>query len=108
MEKPLTQKVRGSIENYNHISGFFMPFYAYILISSKSGNYYLGHCENLSKRLSQHNSGKVKSTKNRRPWILHYNEEFQIKSEAYKSEQFFKSFAGRKWLYEKEILKRTD
>jgi putative endonuclease len=85
-----------------------MPFYAYILISSKSGNYYFGHCQNLSIRLSQHNSGKVKSTKNRRPWFLHYNEEFHTKSEAYKREQFFKSLDGRKWLYEKEILKRTD
>ena len=87
---------------------FFMPFFTYILISSNSGNYYFGHCKNLSIRLAQHNSGKVRSTKARRPWTLHYYEEFHAKSEAYKREQFFKSFDGRKWLYEKEIFKRAD
>ena len=85
-----------------------MPFFTYILISSNSGNYYFGHCKNLSIRLAQHNSGKVRSTKARRPWTLHYYEEFHAKSEAYKREQFFKSFDGRKWLYEKEIFKRAD
>lgn len=107
VEKPLTQKVRGQ-KIYYHISGFFMPFFTYILISSNSGNYYFGHCENLSIRLAQHNSGKVGSTKARRPWTLHYYEEFHAKSEAYKREQFLKSFDGRKWLYEKEIFKRAD
>ena len=85
-----------------------MPYYAYIIISSKTGNYYFGHCENLTARICRHNSGNVKSTKYRRPWTIHHFEEFVSKSEAFKREQFFKSFKGRKWLYEKEILKRTD
>ena len=38
------------------------------------------------------------------PFVLYYSEEFYSKSEAYKRELFFKSFEGRKWLYEKKIL----
>jgi putative endonuclease len=57
-----------------------------------------GHTFDLSLRISEHNSGKVRSTKSRTPFILHYSEEFHSKSEAYRRELFFKSFEGRKWL----------
>lgn len=83
-----------------------MPYYTYIIRSDKTGNYYFGHCQNLSERLFRHNSAKVKSTKGRRPWSLYYHEEFESKSEAYLREQFFKSFEGRKWLYENRILEK--
>jgi putative endonuclease len=85
-----------------------MRFYAYILKSEKTGRYYFGHCKDLSARLEYHNKGKVKSTKSGRPWILYYNEQFLTKAEAYRRELFFKSFDGRKWLYENKILKATD
>ena len=85
-----------------------MTYYTYIIKSDKTGNYYFGHCQNLSERLQRHNSANVKSTKGRRPWTLYYYEEYATKSDAYQREQFFKSFEGRRWLYEKGILKKAD
>jgi len=55
-------------------------------------------------RLKRHNSGQVRSTKSKRPWVIHYTEEFATKSEAFRREMFFKSFDGRKWLFEKNII----
>ena len=85
-----------------------MSYFTYIIKSDKTRSYYFGHCQDLSIRLLRHNAGKVKSTKNKKPWLLHYYEEYNTKSEAFRREQFFKSFEGRKWLYENEILKKTD
>ena len=54
--------------------------------------------ENLERRLNEHNSGKMKSTKAFRPWKIVYFEEFETKQEARKRELYFKSAAGRKFL----------
>ncbi|OGU57781.1 MAG: hypothetical protein A2V66_01340, partial [Ignavibacteria bacterium RBG_13_36_8] len=53
---------------------------------------------NLQRRLTEHNLGKVKSTRNRKPLELIYHEEFSSKSEALKREQFFKTHKGRDFL----------
>ena len=79
-------------------------FYVYILKSLKDEGYYFGHTANLQERLKRHNSGKVTSTKNRRPFVIHHHELFQTKSEAFQRELFFKSFEGRKWLYSNNII----
>ncbi len=73
-------------------------FHIYILQSQKDNKRYIGFTENLEKRIDDHNSGLVKSTKNRRPLVLIYSEEFQSKSEAFKREKFFKSGYGRSFL----------
>ena len=78
-------------------------FYTYILKSLKDEGYYFGHTSNLCKRLEEHNAGKTKSIKHRCPFLIHYFEAFETKSEAYKRELYFKSFEGRVWLKEKKI-----
>src|SRR5688572_22545614 len=70
---------------------FFMPFYAYILISENTQRRYFGSCGDLEKRLKYHNSGKVKSTRPYRPYRVLYYEIFESKSEAIKRERFFKT-----------------
>ena len=47
-------------------------YYTYVLKSKKDSNYYIGYTESLKKRLSEHNSGKVRSTKYRIPFELVY------------------------------------
>ena len=79
-------------------------FYAYILKSIKDGGYYYGHCENLEKRLTNHNQGKVRSTKSRRPFIIHYSEQFLTKTEAAKREFFFKTIEGYRFLKSQGII----
>jgi putative endonuclease len=81
-----------------------MSFYTYILKSLKDGGYYYGHTADIDNRLKKHNSGKVRSTKPRIPFSLHYFEMFETKSEAYKQELFFKSALGKLYLKEKNIL----
>jgi putative endonuclease len=78
--------------------------YAYILKSLKDGKYYYGRTSDLENRLKYHNSGKARSTKSRRPLVLHYYEEFPTKTEAIHKEIYFKSIEGRNWLKSKAII----
>ena len=73
-------------------------FFAYILRSQKDSRDYYGSCKDVESRLEYHNSGKVRSTKGRRPFVLHYYESFATQSEAVKRELFFKSIEGYNWL----------
>jgi putative endonuclease len=79
-------------------------FVAYILKSEKDKGYYYGHCSDITARLLAHNGGKVRSTKSRIPFTLHYHEVFTTKSAAYQRELFFKSLAGRNWLIQNSII----
>ena len=79
-------------------------FYTYILRSLKDSRYYYGHTADLDKRLKEHNAGKVRSTKGRIPFEVHYSEIFETKSEAYRREMFFKSREGRDWLFTNRII----
>ena len=76
-------------------------FFSYILKSLKDGKYYYGSTKDLELRLKRHNKGDVKATKSRRPLILHYFEEFETRSEAFRREQFYKSITGYVFLKEK-------
>jgi putative endonuclease len=81
-----------------------MPFYTYVLKSISRVTYYYGHTHDLQARIHCHNQGRVRSTKNRGPWEVHYFEIIPTKSEAYRRELFFKSFEGRNWLRENKII----
>lgn len=45
-------------------------YFVYILKSLKDGNFYIGRTNDLERRLGEHNRGRVRSTKSRRPFIL--------------------------------------
>ena len=79
-------------------------FFSYILKSAKDGKYYYGSCHAIEIRLKAHNGGKVRSTKGRRPLILHFQESFETKSEALKRENFYKSIDGYNWLKKEGII----
>ena len=79
-------------------------YYTYILKSLKDNGYYFGHTKDIDNRLKTHNSKKVRSTKSRVPFILHYLETFNTKSEAYRREMHFKTKEGRMELIEKGII----
>ncbi|MFN7258285.1 MAG: GIY-YIG nuclease family protein [Cyclobacteriaceae bacterium] len=79
-------------------------FFVYILKSSSDGRYYYGSTNSLEKRVLLHNAGRVKSTKSRIPFVLHYFEKFNTRKEAFKKEQFFKSINGYLWLKNQKII----
>lgn len=65
-------------------------FFVYVLLSKKDRNIYIGQTENIEKRLKCPNSGKVTSTKYRRPLELLYFEKFETRKEALINEKKFK------------------
>ena len=69
--------------------------YVYILKSKRDNNLYVDCTNNLMKRLSLHNSGKIPSTKNRTPLILIHYEAFIDKHDAFTREQWLKTGWGR-------------
>ena len=77
-----------------------MRYIVYILISEKNGDLYIGSTQNVENRLRLHNSGKVKSTKGYRPWLLLESRECGTRSEAVDLERFLKT--GQ----QKELLRK--
>jgi putative endonuclease len=75
-------------------------FFLYILQSLKDKRTYVGHTNNIKRRLCEHNSGRVPATKNRRPLKILKFEVHATLGEAKKREQYWKSGAGRKKLKE--------
>lgn len=73
-------------------------FIVYILLSEKDNKRYIGFTDNIERRLTEHNLGKVKSTKNRQPLKLIYTEQYENKSYAMKREKYFKTHPGRNFL----------
>jgi len=73
----------------------------YVLKSQKDGNLYVGCTANIEKRIEYHNNGKVFSTKNRRPFILIFKEDYADKYEAFRKEKYYKSATGKRELKSK-------
>ncbi|MFZ2226360.1 MAG: GIY-YIG nuclease family protein [Candidatus Moraniibacteriota bacterium] len=65
-------------------------FYVYILKSKKDKNLYTGSTNDLARRFAEHNSGKVFSTKLRRPFELLYYEAYKAEGDARKREHNLK------------------
>ncbi len=81
-----------------------MPFYTYILKSLSHGTFYYGSTNDVEKRLKEHNAGRQKYTKGRRPWVLHYVETFPTRKESMQRERFFKTIDGYNYLKNKGII----
>ena len=73
-------------------------WYVYILRSSTDKNLYVGSTNDINRRLTEHNLGKVDSTKNRTP--LNMEAYFAVKelSRAIELEKYFKTGSGRAFL----------
>ena len=79
-----------------------MEYFVYVLESEIDGRLYIGQTSDIEKRLTEHNSGKTKSTKGYKPWKLVYFETFETRDEALLREKYFKTGSGREFL--KDLL----
>ena len=72
-----------------------MKYNIYFLQSLKDNKYYIG-CTSKDplRRLSEHNLGKVTSTRRRTPFKLVYQEQYLDKKSAFKREWYLKHPAG--------------
>ncbi|MFA5130381.1 MAG: GIY-YIG nuclease family protein [Patescibacteria group bacterium] len=70
----------------------------YALLSLKERRIYVGLSGNVEKRIQEHNSGRVFSTKGFRPWKLIHQELVGTRQEARNREKYLKSGIGKEWL----------
>ncbi|THD67654.1 GIY-YIG nuclease family protein [Robertkochia marina] len=73
-------------------------YYIYVLKSLRDGKKYTGFTTNLSLRFEAHNSGRVPSTKFRRPLELIYFEGCLSRKDAIKREKYLKTHYGKMYL----------
>jgi putative endonuclease len=66
----------------------------YVVRSLKDGRLYTGVTTDLHRRISEHNGGKTKSLRSRRPVSLVYSEEYPSRAEAFARERYFKTPEG--------------
>jgi putative endonuclease len=67
-----------------------MPFFVYVLYSSKLEKYYVGSTNDIEDRLYRHNSGQSTFTKTGIPWVLIHTEETATRAEAVRLENVYK------------------
>ena len=72
--------------------------YVYTLLSEQDGHFYTGSTNDLKRRFEEHTTGRVNSTKNRRPMKLIYYEACTNEEDARKRERYLKSGMGKKYL----------
>jgi putative endonuclease len=74
---------------------FFAMFYTYILQSLKYPEQrYIGHTDDLKRRLSEHNAGKCHHTVKFMPWKVHVYIAFKEMNLAQEFERYLKSGSG--------------
>ncbi len=73
-------------------------YITYVLQSKLDNNFYVGYTTNLKNRLDDHNSGKVKSTVNRRPLDVVYYEVCYNQKDALHREKYLKSSYGKRYI----------
>ncbi|MFC2138683.1 GIY-YIG nuclease family protein [Bacteroidota bacterium] len=80
-------------------------WYVYVIYSIKFDRIYVGMSENPERRLRDHNSLKVESTKAYTPWKIVMIEEVGDSTEARELEKYYKSAAGKRKI--KLILQKS-
>ena len=88
---------------------FAAMFYIYILLSERSGHYYVGHTDDPDRRLFEHNNAEsVTFTSKYRPWNLVFKYPVsENRSDAIMIEKYLKRRKS-KILLEKLIIKQED
>jgi tRNA/rRNA methyltransferase len=80
------------------------PFFVYMLICS-DGSYYIGHTDNIEKRIAEHHDGSIKGyTQSRLPVNVVYIKDFATRDEALIVERQIKGWSRKK----KDALIRDD
>jgi putative endonuclease len=73
-------------------------YYVYVLQSEKDHKFYIGLASDIKKRLEEHNSGKVSTTRNRRPLKLIYWEGCLNQQDAASRERYLKTTWGKRYI----------
>lgn len=80
-----------------------MFYYTYVLQRKQNDDLYIGYTTDLRRRISEHNSGKNFSTKNKGLWQVIFYEAYLDADDAMRREKYLKSSQGSRLL--KRMLK---
>jgi len=75
-----------------------MQYNLYIIYSIKLDRYYIGHTEDLEKRIIQHNTGMSAYTSKANDWVLKYVERYETREKARSREMEIKKKKSRKYI----------
>ncbi|OGN01908.1 MAG: hypothetical protein A3I26_02815 [Candidatus Yanofskybacteria bacterium RIFCSPLOWO2_02_FULL_43_10] len=70
-------------------------YYVYVLYNQSENFIYIGYSEDLKQRVTEHNKGRVKSTKSFLPLELIHYEAYKNKKDAKRRELYLKTNRGR-------------
>ena len=85
------------------VGGLSLMWFVYILRSLKDGELYIGSTNDIQRRLAEHNSAQVDSTKHRVPLTMEAYVAVKDKIKAIALEQYLKTGSG-KAILQKRIL----
>ncbi|MBD3411390.1 MAG: GIY-YIG nuclease family protein [Ignavibacteriales bacterium] len=72
----------------------------YILYSRSLDRHYIGHTNDFSRRLAEHNSRHTRSTRGGAPWVPRLTRDYPTKAEAHAEERRLKRLKSRKYIEE--------
>jgi putative endonuclease len=93
-----TGQVRLGAGSYDPANPFAINMYFVYFLLLKNRDIYKGSCDDIPRRMVEHNRGKVESTKNYLPVKLIGYEVYLLKSDAQRREKFLKTTEGRRLL----------
>jgi len=73
-------------------------YYVYVLRSELDKKFYTGYTKNILRRIEEHKSGEVPSTRKRRPLILVYWEGCLNQKDATQREKYLKTAWGKRYI----------
>lgn len=74
-------------------------YFIYIIYSENRGVKYIGHTNDIERRLWEHNQNVgCRYTKNKGPWKLIHQENFETRANAIAREKILKTGVGRDWI----------
>ena len=82
-------------------------FIVYAIKNVPTGQIYIGQTKDIKRRLRYHNSGLVKSTRNRRPWVLLAFGEYESRNKARWIEKELKESRGKRLRWVEKNLFRN-
>jgi putative endonuclease len=72
--------------------------YVYAIKSTRRNYLYVGITDNIDRRIYEHNTGKNKTTRAYRPFVLFHTETYTTRAEARQREKFLKTGYGKELL----------
>ena len=73
-------------------------YYTYIIYSPILDRYYIGQCQDIEARLSDHNNSRSTYTKPGKPWVLKWKIAFLSRRDAIAEEARLKNKKSRKYI----------